>query len=131
MRSEPDLPWDQVLHWDAITFRQIWEATLDDKQRGKTDRQNILAAYLESDLWKANRLIAVTRSKGKCERGCGAVMDEVHHLTYKHLFAEFPEDLLAVCHECHDYLHHPQERADPKDWRRIKQEEFWRKGEAM
>jgi hypothetical protein len=46
------------------------------------------------------------RSRGVCEK-CGlAVVTEVHHLQYPPWgTVDVPENLLAVCHECHCRLH--------------------------
>jgi hypothetical protein len=59
--------------------------------------------------WRSLRARVLKRSGGWCE-GCGerpAV--EVHHLTYKHLGAEFLWELQAVCRECHERIHEAHE----------------------
>src|SRR5262245_42570727 len=63
------------------------------------------AAYLHSSEWKAKRQAVLERCKGICER-CGKyLVDEVHHLTYAHIFNEPLEDLQGLCKPCHNFLH--------------------------
>lgn len=66
-------------------------------------------AYIASPRWKAVRQATLLRAHGQCQR-CGATEKlEVHHLTYDRLGNEIPEDLLVVCHPCHEK--EDQERA--------------------
>lgn len=65
--------------------------------------------YLASPWWQWVRGMAMQRAQarlyGACER-CGERRAiDVHHLSYVRLGAEWPEDLLAVCRECHAELH--------------------------
>jgi hypothetical protein len=61
--------------------------------------------HINSPEWRALRLKVVARAGGVCE-GCGVrSAAEVHHLTYRHLGAEFLFELRAVCVMCHDRLH--------------------------
>lgn len=62
-------------------------------------------AYLESDAWKAKRILVFKRAGGICE-GCGeAPATQVHHQTYAHVGNEFLFELVALCDECHNRLH--------------------------
>lgn len=58
--------------------------------------------YLKTDHWLARRSEAKRRAGYRCEE-CGAkhVRLEVHHLTYKNIGAERPEDLQVLCRPCH------------------------------
>lgn len=60
-------------------------------------------AYLRSPVWRAKRTAAVHACNGLCS--CGKPVDDVHHLTYDHVFNEPLHDLLAVCRACHQRLH--------------------------
>jgi len=61
--------------------------------------------YIASDEWKAKRAIIMKRADGWCE-GCGKRRAaQVHHKTYRHLFKEQPEDLIALCVPCHQKKH--------------------------
>lgn len=62
-------------------------------------------AYMASPAWKRKHTLVLDRAHGICE-GCGlrrAV--QVHHLTYRHLCAEYLWELRAVCLPCHDRIH--------------------------
>jgi 5-methylcytosine-specific restriction endonuclease McrA len=49
--------------------------------------------------------VALDRADGFCE-DCGARSNfEVHHKTYKRKGNERPEDLIAVCRQCHQERH--------------------------
>lgn len=60
--------------------------------------------YLESAEWAELRARILKRDRYKC-RKCGAVAVQVHHLTYKRVFHESPEDLLSLCIPCHEAEH--------------------------
>lgn len=61
--------------------------------------------YLASTQWAKRRRAIFARANGKCE-GCGeGGAEEVHHLTYEHVGAEFLFELVAVCRKCHERLH--------------------------
>ncbi|PKN11890.1 MAG: hypothetical protein CVU69_10465 [Deltaproteobacteria bacterium HGW-Deltaproteobacteria-4] len=61
--------------------------------------------YLNSEEWKHVRAQIRERAQGKCEL-CGAVMRDVHHVTYaKRWSGEHPDNLLATCRQCHHKLH--------------------------
>mgnify|MGYP000274206070 CR=1 FL=1 len=61
--------------------------------------------YLLSEEWAKKREKVLNRANGICE-GCGENnANQVHHLTYKNVGAEFLFELVAICHECHDRLH--------------------------
>jgi 5-methylcytosine-specific restriction endonuclease McrA len=61
--------------------------------------------YLDSDIWKAIRWEALARDHGRC-RDCGVEASEVHHIAYpKVLGGEDLDDLLSLCHACHQRRH--------------------------
>jgi hypothetical protein len=61
--------------------------------------------YLDGPQWKAKRKAVKERCKGICERCHKYLVDEVHHLTYEHIFNEPLEDLQGLCKPCHNFLH--------------------------
>lgn len=78
------------------------------------------AAYLESEEWKAKRLLVLERAGYRCEalrsflgwrgeviyyRCANRRLLHVHHLTYDRVFDEPLEDLMALCPEDHDRAH--------------------------
>jgi hypothetical protein len=62
--------------------------------------------YLNSPAWAAKRKAVKARCNSICERCHKYLVDEVHHLTYAHLFDELLEDLQGLCKPCHRFLHH-------------------------
>lgn len=61
--------------------------------------------YLRSSHWQKTRAAAIKKAGHKCE-DCGVSGDlQVHHLTYKRLRAELPEDLRVLCGVCHCKAH--------------------------
>jgi phage terminase large subunit GpA-like protein len=63
------------------------------------------AWYLSSDEWK-HRSLQTKADRGHTCEHCGANANlEVHHLTYKHIGAERPEDMLVLCRKCHARIH--------------------------
>lgn len=65
--------------------------------------------YLHSPYWRAIRRRALIVAAWRCQR-CGRgqrddVRLEVHHLTYDRLGCEQPEDLEALCDDCHGAEH--------------------------
>ena len=65
------------------------------------------STYIKSDLWLKNpsRLAALSRDNYSCTMCDDDLNLEVHHITYKNLGAERPEELAVLCKECHNYTH--------------------------
>jgi 5-methylcytosine-specific restriction endonuclease McrA len=69
------------------------------------DPKKDYAAWLETYAWQEIREKALERAEHCCA-DCGAERRlEVHHLTYKNLGTEQPEDLVVVCSDCHIERH--------------------------
>jgi len=61
--------------------------------------------YLKSKDW-ANIRIDLFENRGKrCERCDSENRLEVHHLHYRNIFKEEPQDLVILCHSCHSKEH--------------------------
>lgn len=61
--------------------------------------------YLKTPEWDGRRRQALYDAGYRCER-CGAASPlDVHHLTYRNIFNEAPEDLQALCRPCHNWIH--------------------------
>lgn len=57
--------------------------------------------YLRSPQWDVKRAAAIKADGGRC-RKCGkAGKLEVHHISYIRMGQERPEDLMALCPDCH------------------------------
>ena len=62
--------------------------------------------YIKSVKWKNFKKGIIETRGNKCEK-CGntdCILDG-HHITYKRLFNELPEDILLVCRKCHKNIH--------------------------
>lgn len=60
--------------------------------------------YIQSKHWLQTRIDILT-NRPKCER-CGSKHKlQVHHLTYKNIYNENPEDLEVLCAKCHMQEH--------------------------
>jgi len=103
---------------------QDWAYTeLDrDKQRA------VYKDYLKSSHWLTTRREAIIRAGFKCEY-CGASFyDEtlqVHHLTYKNIGREQPEDMQVLCRTCHRKAHLPSEMLLSPSAEKQQQEADW------
>jgi 5-methylcytosine-specific restriction endonuclease McrA len=98
---QPDL---QARHWAGSLelARREREAKRDVQQ---TDWFAWYNVYLNSATWKQRQRKILERAKHVCE-ACGAeTATHVHHLTYDHVGQERLWELVAVCPECHDFLH--------------------------
>ena len=61
--------------------------------------------YLKSPEWKAKRLMALKTWGDICQLCGSCERIEVHHKTYARLTKENMDDLMVVCHCCHEKIH--------------------------
>lgn len=61
--------------------------------------------YLKSPQWQTVRDAALKRANHQCEKCKSGKNLEVHHITYKRLGYELPEDLIVLCKDCHENVH--------------------------
>jgi hypothetical protein len=67
--------------------------------------------YLRSDAWKLKADQCKAAAGFRCQmiwngKRCCNRAAEVHHNNYRRVYHERPEDLTAVCRDCHRRLHH-------------------------
>lgn len=67
--------------------------------------------YLQTPHWQRVRREALTRAKGCCALCASKVKLEVHHRTYARRGRENPEDVIALCKNCHERFHDKLARA--------------------
>jgi len=60
--------------------------------------------YLSSDKWKRKRELVFQRDNKVCQSCLSNAANQVHHLTYKHIFNEPLFDLISVCNICHENI---------------------------
>lgn len=63
--------------------------------------------YLKSDKWKAVRLEALVRERGKCQLCLDeSIHHDAHHMWYpESIWDTTPEHLIVLCRSCHDFVH--------------------------
>lgn len=75
-------------------------------------RAELYATYLQSAGWRRRRQEALTAAGWRCAR-CQARRElQVHHLTYKRIGAEQPDDLQVLCRSCHEGEHLMQDQRE-------------------
>lgn len=74
--------------------------------------------YLKTEHWQTTRKATLADRNYKCEKCGKRGLLHVHHLTYKRLGDELPEDLQVLCPECHRGEHYPMSRieAELEQW---------------
>ena len=75
-----------------------------------TERKKKYLSYLQSKEWAEIKADILIIRGEKCER-CGTKYKRpsslhLHHLTYKNLYNEEPEDLELLCQKCHKREHY-------------------------
>lgn len=73
--------------------------------RSQPARRFEYSDYLLSDSWRRKRALILKRANHTCEGCLSRPADEVHHLTYAHIYNEFAFELVALCGTCHDRWH--------------------------
>jgi 5-methylcytosine-specific restriction endonuclease McrA len=67
--------------------------------------KKVYQKYLESDHWKKVK-IDYYRERERICSACGAKRRiQLHHLTYKKVGRERPQDLVPLCQSCHKLVH--------------------------
>jgi hypothetical protein len=56
--------------------------------------------YINSPEWRRRADARMSLDNGICQV-CGKPATEVHHLTYRNIHKELPEDLVSLCNTCH------------------------------
>jgi hypothetical protein len=88
--------WRRAWRWWRARFSAIGGAG------GQSERYE---SVMQSAAWRRRRAQAIRRAGRRCQEcGAGGPLD-VHHLSYAHLGAERPYELVAVCEPCHTRLH--------------------------
>jgi hypothetical protein len=72
------------------------------------------AEYLQSEHWQTIRLEVLKRDGDHCRVCNSEDRLEVHHRTYERLGCEDLEDLMTLCHDCHETFHKNGRLAKPK-----------------
>lgn len=90
------------------------------KKKEISDHKKKYLAYINSKEWLDIRIEIHHSRGGKCER-CGSThILQVHHVTYKNLFNEEPEDLELLCSGCHRAEHKINKKGKKKNKQNIR-----------
>ena len=105
--NPPEL--DRALEQEALEAqRQHFEDEAAAKRLEAEDERAVrradYAIYLASPEWAAIRG-RVAKRDVICQGCLAAPVEEVHHLTYEHVRAEFAFELAGLCRKCHARLH--------------------------
>jgi hypothetical protein len=108
--AEQLAPWNEAIGAAYEARRKEWVearrleqmARREDADIERTERYQ---AYLKTPDWRRIRDQVIERAGGLCEGCREATATEVHHLTYRHVFAEFLFELVALCRDCHQRVH--------------------------
>ena len=89
--------------WNRFDNHTDWP---EDANKRKSRHSSEYDAYLQSAKWKVFRLNILSKRGARCE-DCGDPRRRVtiHHLTYKRLGRELPEDVKVLCNPCHRLRH--------------------------
>jgi len=73
--------------------------------RAQPERRSDYVEYLASADWQKLRNAVIVRCGNLCEGCRGSGVDDVHHLTYRHIGREFLFELVGLCRACHTRWH--------------------------
>ena len=92
---------------ESALFREdLWYYLL--KSFGWGHNNTTYKKYLDSPAWKMKRDKVIQRDGGLCV--CGAQATQVHHKNYDNIGKEPLEELVALCEDCHNRVHHLREQ---------------------
>lgn len=101
-------PFDEDLHTLVQNERSnYWR---DRQEAVRTEWFKGYSEYLASDQWKQRRAKVLRRANNICEGCATRPATQVHHLTYDRVQHEMLFDLVAVCDECHEFIHRNKEK---------------------
>lgn len=75
-----------------------------------TESQKKHREYIDSDVWKARRMLYFETHSKKCSLCSSACEIDLHHINYSHLGKERDKDLLAICRTHHNMIHSYQKQ---------------------
>ena len=61
-------------------------------------------SYMASEKWRTKRSLILKRDGDRCQTCLSSEDLEVHHKTYERLGDEALDDLITLCHECHEAI---------------------------
>lgn len=104
--------WDETL--SKTYYAQRSQDRLIQRDVERADWFSEHDQYLKTPAWRALRLKVFARSQGLCEGCRSRPATQAHHLTYAHWRHEFLWELVAVCDDCHERVHHESPPGEPQ-----------------
>jgi hypothetical protein len=103
-------PWDNGLWstWEQACNKrrtEIEDNLISRQENFEYEGYTLYSEYLKSEEWKSQRRLVMNRDGDLCQACLEKPAEEIHHLTYDHIFDEFLFELIAVCRPCHERLH--------------------------
>lgn len=87
-------------------FNGRWALAMRDDELAERElRGDWYAAYLESDVWRRTRDLALEYYGNACCLCNGRSRLDVHHRTYDRAGQERLADLIVLCRQCHAHFH--------------------------
>jgi len=72
----------------------------------ESPKDAVYRAYIGgSKNWKGKRIAIARRDNGKCCNCASTHALHIHHIRYKHVYNEKPDDLITLCNSCHKKAH--------------------------
>lgn len=109
--------WEALDEFDfelqKTVFCELEDAEARINEKRSSQFWPIYNEYLLSDEWERKRQLILKRANGICEGCLEREAKIVHHMTYTHVYNELAYELVALCHECHEFAHAPY------DWRKL------------
>lgn len=86
---------------------KVAEPVKKKRKKNRAARKNRYYKYLQSPQWRIFRAEIIKERGAKCEK-CQKETKQIqaHHKTYARIYKERKEDILLVCRECHEAIHH-------------------------
>jgi 5-methylcytosine-specific restriction endonuclease McrA len=81
-------------------------------KRSALNRLTAYGWYLGSGFWRERREHVLKRANYICENCRRRPATVVHHMNYLRVFSELPNDLAALCRQCHSDIHWRQPAND-------------------
>jgi hypothetical protein len=103
--SLPDFNSEKKDQHDLQKAQFLQSIYFDNRKKEKEQwLENVYKPYLASEKWKDKRAKVLKRDNYLCQACLVNAANEVHHLSYKHIFNEPCFELTSVCSDCHNLI---------------------------
>ena len=106
--KKKDFNLNELRPYDDNLKEVYYENYLKDKEHREQNNRAVFFEkydkYLQSNEWKMKRDFVFKRDNYTCQACLSRRAEDVHHLTYRHVFNEPLFDLVSVCRLCHEKI---------------------------